>query len=360
MNRSRPGWVQWVLWAAATAVVSVLLFHFRDVLDKAHFALIYLLLVLGGSVVGGHRVGLALAATSFLLFDWFFVPPYNTLTVANPLDWLVLVAFLVVSVVAAQMLHRLQVEADVARARAAEIDRLAPLESLRETHRLQNALLASVSHDLRTPLTTIKAVAHDLVRVDDRALVIEEEADRLNRMVGDLLDLSRVQSGTTIASVALTPIDDLVGAALQRVTGAMPERTVQVHLEEGGTLMVGRFDLTSSLRILVNLLENANKYSPPGAPIGLSAVRRDEWIVLTVSDAGAGVPSAERERIFEPFYRPPGAPPDRGSAGLGLAIARGLAEAQGGTLRYTPRAGGGSEFTLLLPAAELPVRILTL
>jgi two-component system sensor histidine kinase KdpD len=360
MTRLRPGWLQWVAWGVATVIVTLVLLHFRDVLDKAHFALIYLLLVLGGSVAGGQRVGLALAAAAFLLFDWLFVPPYETLRVSNPLDWLVLVTFLVVSVVAARMLHRLQVEADVARARAAEIDRLAPLESLRETHRLQNALLASVSHDLRTPLTTIKAVAHDLVGVDDRAMVIEEEADRLNRMVSDLLDLSRVQSGITIAAVALTPIDDLVGAALQRVAGPLGERTVRVHLEEGGTLLVGRFDLTASLRILVNLLENANKYSPPGTPIGLAAVRRGEWIDLTVSDEGQGVPVAERERIFEPFYRPPGAPPDRGSAGLGLAIARGLAEAQGGTLRYAPRAGGGSEFTLSLPAAELPVRILTL
>ena len=306
--------------------------------------------------VGGAVVT---AAVSFGVLDWFFLPPYHTFTVAHSLDWLVLVAFLVISVLGAHRLHRLKVAAAVAQARAAEIDRLAPLEALRETHRLQNALLASVSHDLRTPLTTIKAVAHDLVPVDDRAMIIEEEADRLNRMVGDLLDLSRVQSGASVA-VAVTPVDDLVGAALQRVTGAMPDRPIRVHLEEGGTLMVGRFDLTASLRVLVNLIENANKYSPAGGPILVTAMRRGFWIDITVADEGAGVLATERERIFEPFYRTPGGPTDRGSAGLGLAIARGLAEAQGGQLRYATHVGGGAAFTLSLPAAELPVRILTL
>jgi len=125
-------------------------------------------------------------------------------------------------------------------------------------------------------------------------------------------------------------------------------------------LMVGEFDLAASLRILVNLLENAGKYSPAGTPILLTASHRGEWIDLTVADSGAGVPADQRERIFEPFYRPPGSLAESNGAGLGLAIARGLAEAQGGTLRYAPAATGGAAFTLSLRAAELPVRILTL
>ena len=255
-----------------------------------------------------------------------------------------LAAFLIVSVVAAELLHRAQREAHTAGER----------ETLREANRLKNALLASVSHDLRTPLTTIKALAHDLAGIDDRAVVIEQEADRLNRMVADLLDLTRVQSGTLVSTIEITPVDDLVGAALQRVSGAMPERNVRVELAEGGTLLIGRFDLAASLRILVNLIENAHKYSPAGAPIELLAVRRGAWIELTVGDAGPGVPEAERERIFQAFYRRPDVASDVGGTGLGLAIARGLAEAQGGTLRHLPRAGGGSLFVLSLPAADLP------
>ncbi len=474
---------------------------FRSRLDKAHTALIYLLVVLAGSVRGGRRLALALAASAFLLFDWFFLPPYNTLVVSNPLDWLVLGAFLTVSAGAAQLLHREQAKAEEARRRAEEVDRLAALgaealnavradealvavsavirdamkvarchihiapadapdatatdplvawavqsgqtvirhidgttrlvepdeplsedriagpsaanavliplrvrdrtvgvleladdrrilldpgqrrflaalgyyaalavervrltdeagraEVLREADRLKDALIASVSHDLRTPLTTIKALAHDLrAGGDDRAVTIEEEADRLNRLVANLLDLSRLQAGGAPLDLALNAVDDLVGAAVQRVAAALGDRELRVTLKEDATLLVGRFDLAQSLRALVNLVENAQKYAPPNTPIELRVEPDDGYIAIAVSDRGPGVPRGEEQRIFEPFYRSPGSPPDVGGAGLGLAIARRLAEAQGGSLTYTPRPGGGSVFTLRLPAADLPV-----
>jgi two-component system sensor histidine kinase KdpD len=225
-------------------------------------------------------------------------------------------------------------------------------EVLREADRLKDALIASVSHDLRTPLTTIKALAHDLRESgDDRAVIIEEEADRLNRLVADLLDLSRLQAGGVHLHVELNAVDDLLGTLGQRVSGALGQRELQVTLEESGTLLLGRFDLAQSLRVLVNLVENAHKYAPTGTPIELRAWRDAAQIVLTVSDRGPGIPPDEQARIFEPFYRPPGRTPDVGGAGLGLAIARRLAEAQGGTLTYADRAGGGSVFTLRLPGA---------
>ncbi len=472
------------------------MFAFRSRLDKAHTALIYLLVVLAGSVRGGRRLGLALAGCAFLLFDWLFLPPYATFALADPLDWLVLLAFLIVSIVAAQMLHRGQARAEEARQRAEEVDRLATLgaealnvaraddavaaivavirdtlglsrcevhvapqpgeagpadplvawatqsgqavvrhadgttalapsaaifetslaradevravliplrvrdrtvgvlelanehgisldpaqrrflaalayyaalgverarlaaeagraEVLREADRLKDALIASVSHDLRTPLTTIKALAHDLRESGDhRAVTIEEEADRLNRLVADLLDLSRLQAGGVHLHVELNAVDDLVGTLVQRVSGALGRRELQVTLDESGTLLLGRFDLAQSLRVLVNLVENAHKYAPGGAPIEVRAWRDDSFVALAVSDRGPGIPPDEQARIFEPFYRPPGRTPDVGGAGLGLAIARRLAEAQGGTLTYADRAGGGSVFTLRLPAAQ--------
>jgi two-component system sensor histidine kinase KdpD len=120
---------------------------------------------------------------------------------------------------------------------------------------------------------------------------------------------------------------------------------------------VGRFDLDRSTRVLVNLIENAVKYSPADSPIEVGVGRREAWIEVSVADRGPGVAPDEIERIFEPLYRPAGAPPDVGSAGLGLAIARQFAEAQGGSLRYTERPGGGSIFTLRLPAADLNTRV---
>lgn len=334
---------RWITWFAVLAVATVLLRIARITLDKAQITLVFLLVVLLGAMYGGRRLGLALAAAAFLLFNWFFLPPYNTLIVADPRDWFILGAFVVVSVTAAQMFHRLQVEAERAR----------HVDALREADRVRNALLASVSHDLRTPLTSIKVLAHDLVSVDRRAVLIEEEADRLNRMVADLLDLSRVQSRAPVR-MEIVPVDDLVGAALQRITAAVGNREVRVEMEDGGTLLVVRCDFTAAVRILGNLLENAVKYSPPTSAIDFTVRQTGDHVELAVSDRGGGVAPAERERIFEAFYRPAGASPDVSSAGLGLAIARGLAELQGGTLVYSPRAGGGSVFTLTLMRAELP------
>jgi len=264
---------------------------------------------------------------------------------------------------------RLVIARDVTERRQAEAERESLIRALEAKNAELERFTYTVSHDLRSPLVTIGAFISHVEEAAERGDLSSLRADlgrirrasqKMDLLLRDLLDLSRVQAGTTIATVAITPVDDLVGAALQRVSGAMPGRDIRVSLEEGGTLMVGQFDLAASLRILVNLLENADKYSPPAAPIVLSATHRGEWIDITVADGGAGVPVDERERIFEPFYRPPGSLAESNGAGLGLAIARGLAEAQGGQLRYVPGADGGAAFTLSLRAAELPVRILTL
>jgi two-component system sensor histidine kinase KdpD len=491
----RGRWSRWITWGAATALVTIGLLAFRGRLDKAHIALFYLLLVLAGTAVAGRVVGLVLAGLTFVLFDWLFLPPYGTLTVADPLDWLVLLAFLIVSGVVAEMLHRLTAEATAARERTAEVDQLAqvgaeslnvaraddaltkvtdiiretlrigtcrihvaavdqpadrssdslvqwvaehgraamrlgdgtthltggpalpadrmdaahalflPLqvrgrtvgvlelaadrllqlppehqrylsalayyaalgversrleiearkvEAFREADRLKDALLASVSHDLRTPLTTIKALAHDLRLVDDRAFIIEEEADRLNRLVVNLLDLSRLQGRALPVHLEVNAVDDLLGALAQRVAGLLGARPLPIALEDGGTLLVGRFDFVHALRILANLVENADKYAPPGTPIEVAARRRGAEIEVTVADRGPGIAPGQSDLVFEPFYRAPGLPPDTGGAGLGLAIARQLARVQGGEVRYAPRDGGGSVFTVTLPAADLP------
>lgn len=227
--------------------------------------------------------------------------------------------------------------------------------ALRQADRLKDALLASVSHDLRTPLTTIKALAHELRSYGDaRALVIEEEVDRLNRLVANLLDLSRLNSGGIAVSAEVTAAEDLVGAALQRIEGTQGDRSIRVSLPQGADIPVGCFDFGHSLRVLVNLLENALKYGPSTRPIDVCIRQETEWIVLDVMDRGPGVLPEHEDRIFEPFFRLPDTVPDIGGTGLGLAIARRLAETQGGTVEYAPRPGGGSIFSLRLPGASLP------
>jgi len=153
----------------------------------------------------------------------------------------------------------------------------------------------------------------------------------------------------------LNAAEDLIGAALQRTTGALGERRVTVGMPKDNgrpdQVLVGRFDFVQSLRALVNLIENADKYSPRGEVIELEVERAGDTLEFRVADRGRGVIESERERIFEPFYRAPGAAPDVGGAGLGLTIAKRIAMEQGGDVRFTARAGGGSVFTLVLPAA---------
>src|SRR5262249_40563413 len=207
----------------------------------------------------------------------------------------------------------------------------------------------------RTPLTTIKGIANEIRHGanPENAAVIEKEADWLDGLVGDLLDLSRIQAGAVRPVLELNTLEDLVGAALRRAAAALQGRRVDVD-SPSDELLSGVFDFTQSLRVLVNLLDNAAKYSAAGSPIDICLRRHGDRLLIDVMDRGPGIPEAEHQRIFESFYRPPGVPPDVRGHGLGLSIARGLAEAQGGTVQVAPRPGGGSIFTLELRAAPTP------
>jgi two-component system sensor histidine kinase KdpD len=328
--------LEWAVWFAIFAAVTVGLIAIRDRINEAHVALAYLLVVQGGSARRGRRVGVALALASFLCFDVFFLPPYGTLVIQNPLNWLALLAFLATSFLSAELIYRAQAE------------RAAALEA---AHTAKDIVLASVSHDLRTPLTTIKGIAHEISESgDDRGLAIEEEADRLASLVGQLLDMSRLASGTTVVDVQPNEAEDLLGAAAQQVSGRLDGRSLVIRVTPDDGLLFGRFDFSQTLRALVNLIENAAKFSPAGSSIEVAARRDGAWLVFSVADRGSGVPPSDRERIFEPFYRRAGSQPDVSGAGLGLSIARGIVEAQGGDVTIADRPGGGSVFSIRVPA----------
>ena len=357
----------WLLWSAIFIAVTGALVILRGPEDQAqtHAILVILLVVLGGSVSGGRALGLTLAIASFLVIDYFFETPRDRLTVSKELDWVVLAAYMAAAYVATELVALARDEADDARAAAREIERLANervrlieaaehAEVLRQAAQMKDALLASVSHDLRTPLTAIKALAHELAATGSAtARTIEIEADRLTHLVSSLLDYSRIEGGALPVSAEVNTAEDVIGAVARQVVAVIGAHPFHRRVDVEGPVLAGRFDFLHTMRTLTNLVENAAKYSPPTAPIELSAVREGTVLAFAVADRGPGIPGDEGERIFDPFYRRADVPPDVGGVGLGLAIARRLTVAQGGTLTYAARDGGGSIFTLRLPAAEL-------
>ncbi|MEU2268048.1 ATP-binding protein [Streptomyces olindensis] len=236
--------------------------------------------------------------------------------------------------------RRLREEADRARA-------------LAEGNRIRTALLAAVSHDLRTPLAGIKAAVSSLRSEDvewseeDRAELlegIEEGADRLDHLVGNLLDMSRLQTGTVTPLIREIDLDEVAPMAL----GGVPEGSVVLDVPE--TLPMVDVDPGLLERAMANLVENAVKYSPSAAPVLVAASALADRVEVRVVDRGPGVPDEAKDRIFEPFQRYGDAPRGAG-VGLGLAVARGFAEAMGGTLTTEDTPGGGLTMVLTLRAA---------
>jgi two-component system sensor histidine kinase KdpD len=228
------------------------------------------------------------------------------------------------------------------------------LQALKETDRLRTALLQSVSHDLRTPLTAITASAsalrEDVPEHEREALLsgIEHEADRLMRLVANMLDLSRIEAGVLQPRRTVMPVDELLYAAVDDAAAALAGRVVDI--DGAAELPPVSVDETMIRQVLVNLLENAGRADPDDA-LGLYASSDGETLRISVVDHGHGVPEAERRRIFEPYNRLRPGHDNRGGSGLGLAISRGFVEAHGGRIRVDPTPGGGATFTVELPVA---------
>jgi two-component system sensor histidine kinase KdpD len=232
------------------------------------------------------------------------------------------------------------------------------IELLQRTDALRAALLSSVSHDLRTPLSSIKAAASSLLQEDVQwdeearrsfALAIEHEADRLNRLVGNLLDMSRIEGGALKPEKEWYPVDELIHDVLGHMQPLLRDRNVLTDLPED--LPPVELDYLQMDQVLTNLLENAVRYTPSGSPIEITARREEDQLVISVADRGPGIPSVDLERIFDKFYRVSGTQRTTGS-GLGLAVVKGLVEAHGGRIWAENREGGGAIFRFTLPVGK--------
>jgi two-component system sensor histidine kinase KdpD len=229
-----------------------------------------------------------------------------------------------------------------------------------EREQLRNTLLSSVSHDLRTPLATITGAASTLVGDGEElepaarrelAQSICDEAERLNRRVRDLLDMTRLESRAVQLRLEWQPVEEVVGAALARMERPLAGRDVTARLDPDLPLVA--FDAVLIEQVLVNLLENAVKYSPPGTPIQVSACVTPGEVVVSVADRGPGIPPGQEDRVFQKFYRAPET--GRGDGvGLGLAVCRAALDAHGGRIWVDNTPGGGAAFRFALPVRGTP------
>ncbi len=240
---------------------------------------------------------------------------------------------------------------------AAEIDQT---RVLRETERLRSALLTSISHDLRTPLASVLGALtslrsfdaqYDPATRDDLLRTAQEEAERLNRFVGNLLDITRLESGALEVRRDMADMTDIVGSTLRRAGKILEKHEVKIDL--AADLPMLRLDFVLFEQVLFNLLDNAAKYAPPASTITITARAEAGSVVLQVIDEGAGIPDTDLDRIFDKFYRVHAADRQRAGTGLGLAICRGFVEAHGGTIAASNRTDrSGAVFTITLPVED--------
>ncbi|MBC7875841.1 MAG: sensor histidine kinase KdpD [Anaerolineales bacterium] len=232
-------------------------------------------------------------------------------------------------------------------------------ELLRATESLQTALLNSISHDLRTPLVSITGALSSLDEdngiLDEttRRALIENargEADRLNRLVGNLLNMTRIESGAIKLRLESEDIQDVIGTALEQLGSRVANHKIQINVPSGFPLVP--MDFTLVAQVLVNVLDNAVKYSPADSIIEASADLSDEKIRIKIADRGAGIPSEDLARVFDKFYRVQ-RPENVSGTGLGLSISKGIIEAHGGTIYANTREGGGTIITIELPLKNI-------
>ncbi len=466
----------------ALAIIASITFFYRHVLaaNQTTIALSFLLAILAVSAVWGMAVSASMSVTAMLAFNYYFLPPAGTFTIADPQNWVALAAFLVTSIVGSQLSARIRKEADEANSRRHEIERLyqfsqkllsegnviqlmnaipnyivdsfeagaaelflphkdkfyrsghgaalvdeqktktaflrdemtiepgtgfyfvpvrlgvraiaslgisgavvsrqtldavsslvaiaieraraieqlGQTEAERQGERLKSALLDSITHDFRTPLTSMKAAATSLlgsqvtgpVQNTELLTIIDEECDRLNHLVEEAAEMARLEAGEVELSFAAVPIGEIIQTAVTKMKSVLGARIVDVRA--GMELPAVRADVERIVDVLMKLIDNANLYSPKEQPITISAEANGDFVATSVADRGPGIDSFEQEMIFDKFYRGKDQRYLVRGTGMGLPIAKAIVSAHGGTIAVTSQLGHGSVFSFTLPVAR--------
>jgi two-component system, OmpR family, sensor histidine kinase KdpD len=339
-----------VLALAGPLLIAVTFLPFRDGVAGATVGMVMLVPTAIAAAVGGPVAALSAVAVGSVLHNALFTVPHLTLRMSEPGDVLSLAAHVLVGAIVSAVVMREQRAAHAAARRQEAEARLVVLE---EVDRTRAALLAAVSHDLRTPLAAIAAAASDLqdsgVEFSDeqRAVLVDTIAERaalLERRVGQLLAASRLEVGAVTVAVEAVDLQELLDEAIVGLAAAADER-VQARLSPRLSPVMA--DPALIVAVLGNLIDNALRYSPADRPVVVSGEPAGDVVVVAVIDEGPGL-AAETEGMFSALQ------PDADGAGLGLAIAHGFVRLHGGTLEHHPTPGGGATFEFTLPATKEP------
>lgn len=368
-SKPPPAWLGLLATLGAVVAGTLIVYPLKSVAPVVSLGVVYLPAVLLISIFWGLRLGLLASVASAVAFNYFQLPPLHRLTIADEENWIALIAFVIVAAISSTVAGLARAQALEAERRREQADRalseLAALaeerdrmqaemveaEALRRSDELKTALLRSISHDLRTPLTSIiaggAALGSPSTTSDEReelSAAVVSEGERLSRLVENLLDMSRLEAGKAqphSEPVDLAEVLDAARAAIGR-----PE---VVRLAVDRELPLVEADAAQLERAFANLLENAVRHGG-GRPVLVKSMLHAGKITVRVVDQGPGIPESERRQIFEPFQHGEGG--SGGGAGLGLAIARGFVEANGGEIAVDSVVGQGSSFVVSVPCRE--------
>jgi K+-sensing histidine kinase KdpD len=378
-------WAGYVGAVGGTALMTAVLAPFQQQVNATTVALAFLLIVLFVALFWGSRPALLASVLGMFCFNFFFLPPLYTLTIAHSENWIALIVFFTTALAVGQLSARAKQRAEEAESRKLEVESLytqlqaafereSEAEAIKRSERLKSALLDAVTHDLRTPLTSIKASITTLIdeargETDENQPVvldqdsrfemlevIDQESDRLNRFIGDLIDLARIEAGELRLRRRWGAVDEIISTALTRAKPLTADHHVEVMSEK--ELPVVRVDASAVSEVVFTLGDNDAKYSPSGTTIRIDARRSDgDVIVMTVEDEGRGIVPGMRERVFDKFFRATRngdiSTHQPSGTGMGLAIAKGIVEAHEGKIWIEPGRGGkGTRVVFTLPIGD--------
>jgi len=382
--RVNSKWLALALAVAAVVITTATLKLVGWPINPTTVALAFLLIILFVARAWGSVPAVGASVVGILSLNFFFLPPFGTFAIRDPANWIAFVAFMVTAITVGQLSGSAKQRAEDAENAKREAERLyyelqdsfersSQAKALKQSERLKSALLDAVTHDFRTPLTSIKASAtamlDDIYATErdkaDQALdhdarkemlqVIDEEADRLDRFVEGLRKLARIDAGDMHLQLQLASVEEMIATALKRAEPRTRSHRLEVWLDELPPITV---DEQAVSEAVYTLIDNAAKYSPPQSPITVRATQRVNHVIISVEDCGPGIQSEVRDRVFEKFFRAmrDGDVSDRRVAGtgMGLAIARGIVEAHHGRIWVEDAAAGmGARFVIEIPINSL-------